>query len=141
MTQKYQSAAARESRGDQSQHDESAQRNCQRPKFFLVLNNVPLIISLEATNTGPGFNRGSGRGARDVTSKNGQGHMRVQKGGHFLLPTIYLCVCAPPKVKVYIRWIAEFPRYLWRGSTAVPGKSPRLTWALHDKSQAPPQVI
>ena len=39
------------------------------------------VITLpEATNTGPGFNRGSGGGARGVASKNGKGHMRVQRG-------------------------------------------------------------
>ena len=34
LTQKYQSAAARESRSDQSPHDESAQRTCQRLSFL-----------------------------------------------------------------------------------------------------------
>ena len=50
----------------------------------------------EATNTGPLFlkNRGSGDGAWGVASKNGLGHMRVQRGPFPIARNLcLLCVC------------------------------------------------
>ena len=54
-----------------------------------------LITPPEVTNTGPGFNRGSGGGARGcVASKNGWVYMRVQGGfisyGYFVCPSVYV---------------------------------------------------
>ena len=41
----------------------------------------------EATNTGPGFNRGSGGGARGCGFEERVGAYARTEGGHFLLPT------------------------------------------------------
>ena len=46
-------------------------------KVFIV---EVLITPPEATNTGPGFNRGSGGDARGCGVEERQGHMRVQRG-------------------------------------------------------------
>ena len=65
-------------------------------RFGMSTSGVSLLGFVkppEATNTGPGFNRGSGGGARDVASKYGKGHMRVQRGVISYSPRC-LCVIA-----------------------------------------------
>jgi len=55
------------------------------------------ITPPEATNTDPGFNRGSGAAAPgSVTSKNGRGHMRVQRGSFPIAHDVCVCVCLSP---------------------------------------------
>ena len=49
---------------------------------------------------GPGFNRESGGGARGVASKNGQGHMCVQRGAFPIAHDLCVCICVPPKMAV-----------------------------------------
>jgi len=73
----------------------------------------------EATNTGSGFNRGPG----GVASKNGQGHMRVQRGvisysprplSVATKPAVGILIFRPKKFdggeKVFVLYIAVFQR-------------------------------
>jgi len=51
-----------------------------------------IFTAPEATNTGPGFNRGFGGGARGCGFGERVGaYARTEGGGHFLLPTMSVC--------------------------------------------------
>ena len=51
------------------------------------------FTTLEVTNTGPGFNRGSGGGARGCGFEERVGYMRVQGG--FVSYSRFVCLCVP----------------------------------------------
>ena len=54
---------------------------------------MPIITPPEATNTGPGFNRGSGGGARGCGFEEQIEAYARTEGGHFLSPTTSVCMC------------------------------------------------
>ena len=68
----------------------------------------------EATNTGPGFNRGSGGGARGCSFEKRVGAYALTEGGHFLELTMPLSVCVATNMAVgySTRWITELFQYI-----------------------------
>ena len=94
-----------------------------------------VITPPEATNTGPDLTGSPGVAPGDVSSKNGQGHIRVQRGVISYNPRP-LCVCLP-KVAVYIFGIpaqngrARPAPYLSASRQGAPGRArlvPSATW-------------
>jgi len=69
-------------------------------RMLISLWSSSLITPPEATNTGPGFNQGSGGGARGCGFEERVGAYARTEGGHFLWPQLSVCLSVATKMAI-----------------------------------------